>query len=58
MVHKWFTLGDSCGVYGGILRVSCLSCLKRICEAYPVQAAVAAIDQNAEQDASVLRRNQ
>jgi hypothetical protein len=47
MVHKWFTPGDGCGVYGGILRASCLACLEKRCEGYPAQAATAAIDQNA-----------
>jgi hypothetical protein len=42
MVHKWFTPGDGCGVYGGILRASCLACLERRCEGYPAQAAAAA----------------
>jgi hypothetical protein len=38
------------------LRASCLACLERICEGYPAQTAAVAIDQNAEQGASIVDR--
>ena len=55
MVHIGRQL--QCDVYAGWRESACklftVACLKRRCEAYTAQLAAAAIDQNAEQDASI-----